>query len=70
MARRLAPEASEAEQLSLAGAPTDLEGLRAHLLERFGLRLTVKDLKALAEVTPAMLTPPAERQVGKKGQRR
>jgi hypothetical protein len=62
IARRLQPETTEAEALSLAGAPSDLAALRAYLFERFGLEYSVKQLQAFASVTPEMLTPPAERK--------
>ncbi|MEO8483343.1 MAG: hypothetical protein ABI634_14110 [Acidobacteriota bacterium] len=57
------------DELRLAGAPGDLEGMRTFLAERFGMRLTAAELKALATVTPAMLTAPAERGRESKGRR-
>jgi hypothetical protein len=56
---------AEIDALSLAGAPREPDALHAHLRHRFGVELSVKELRALAIVTPEMLTPPAERRRGR-----
>lgn len=61
MARQLQPSTSDVEALTLAGAPADLEALRAMLRDRFGLEYSTLALRAMATVTDEMLIPPAER---------